>query len=277
MERLRYELSKMPYDYYKEAGIWYIKHDAHVTNPHWHDCYEMVLVISGKAVEHINECEFPVEEGYVALITPDDFHQLSNLDNYLVHHVMFPEEILNEDLLLKLITKGNDMNTIVKLDDEDFKSMQSLFDLLARELKASKNGYVNNVHSILNIMVSTVLRYSFTKSEKVSKYNSVGRAVEYIKCNFTKPLTLSEVAKEVNLEPNYFSSIFSKKLKTNFKNYLNEVRLNHALRELRSSDKTIVEICYSSGYGSISNFNRMFKKRYGITPKEYRASRISKN
>ena len=276
MEKLHYELSKMPYDYYKEAGVWYIKHDAHVANPHWHDCYEMVLVVSGNAVEHVNESEYFVSDGSLVLVTPDDFHQVTHTENYLVHHIMFSEEILGEELLIKLITKGHDMNMIVKLDDEDFKSAKLLFELLARELKEKKNGYIQNVYGILNILVSTVLRYRFTKSENMNKYNSVGRALEYIKCNFTKPLTLSEVAKEVNLEPNYFSSIFSKKLNTNFKNYVNEVRLNHALRELRSSDKTIVEICYSSGYGSISNFNRMFKKHYGMTPKEYRATHTSR-
>ena len=270
-EELRYELNKMKYNYYKEAGIFFLRNNAPTKNPHWHDCYEIEYIVSGRATERINDCEYEAIPRDIFLLTPNDFHQFVDYtENITIVNIMFPEEIIWEQLLSKLETKAFNMNVFARLEEDESEKVKALVSVFEKEIEQKKSGYVQNVHSIINIIVSIILRERFKENNVGGQYSSVKRAIDYIKNNFQKPLTLVDVAKEVNLEPNYFSSIFSKKLKTTFKSFLNEIRLNNAVKELKNSEKSILDICYSSGYGSISNFNRMFKKRYGMSPREYR-------
>ena len=56
---------------------------------------------------------------------------------------------------------------------------------------------------------------------------------------------------------------------------LNEIRLGHASRLLIDTTQSVAEIAYNSGFNNISNFNRIFKKKKGTTPKEFRESYLS--
>lgn len=69
-----------------------------------------------------------------------------------------------------------------------------------------------------------------------------------------------------------FSRFFKLRTGITFIDCLTEVRLGHASRMLIDTTKTIAEIAYSCGFNNISNFNRIFKKKKGCTPKELRES-----
>ena len=64
--------------------------------------------------------------------------------------------------------------------------------------------------------------------------------------------------------------MFKMKAKKNFVEYLNEIRVANACRFLVETDKSMSDIAYDCGYKTSSNFNRLFKKVTGTTPKEYR-------
>ncbi|WOO39601.1 AraC family transcriptional regulator [Rubellicoccus peritrichatus] len=87
---------------------------------------------------------------------------------------------------------------------------------------------------------------------------------------FAEPLSQAEVAKAVNMSPPAFSRYFGKRTGRTFVSFLNEVRIGHACRQLQESDKTILEICYESGFSNLSNFNRRFRDIRSMTPSEYR-------
>ncbi len=98
------------------------------------------------------------------------------------------------------------------------------------------------------------------------------RAVEYIKENYKRELTLEEVSKEVNISPHYFSKLFKDEMGENFIDYLTSLRINTAKEIMKSSLMSVKEICYEIGYGDPNYFSRIFKKAVGVTPTEYRDS-----
>ena len=83
-------------------------------------------------------------------------------------------------------------------------------------------------------------------------------------------LSLNEVAGQVNLSPSHFSTVFSQETGQTFKEYLTEVRIQHARELLRSTTLRSSEISYQIGYSDPHYFSYVFRKHTGLSPKEYR-------
>jgi AraC-like DNA-binding protein len=114
---------------------------------------------------------------------------------------------------------------------------------------------------------------NFNVAEKHS-YNSrrIENAFEYMNQNFDKSITLSEVARLANMTEVSFSRFFKQRTGNTFIDSLNEIRLGHATRILIETTENVSEVAYDCGFNNISNFNRIFKKKKGCTPKEFRES-----
>ena len=83
-------------------------------------------------------------------------------------------------------------------------------------------------------------------------------------------ITIEDIANEVDLSQSHFMKYFKNTMGTSFIDYLNDYRLTMVSRLLVSSESSILDIAAESGFDNLSYFNRMFKKRFGMTPREYR-------
>lgn len=92
----------------------------------------------------------------------------------------------------------------------------------------------------------------------------------FIQENYSKPITLEEVASKVSMTPSAFCRFFKKKTRKTFTNYLIETRIARACKLLIHSDFTVSEACFESGYNSTSNFHRHFRRITGQSPNEYK-------
>ncbi|MFB5266440.1 response regulator [Paenibacillus enshidis] len=92
----------------------------------------------------------------------------------------------------------------------------------------------------------------------------------YIEEHYASHITLESMAALVYMNPYYFSSFFKKHTGQNFKNYITEVRMRHALKLLMESELMVYEIADRVGYNHVRHFSDMFKKRFGKVPQEYR-------
>ena len=114
---------------------------------------------------------------------------------------------------------------------------------------------------------------SFNNTENYT-YNSrrVEKTIEYMNHNFDKSITLTEVARLANMSDAAFSRFFKQRTGNTFIDSLTEIRLGHASRMLIDTTQSIAEVAYNCGFNNISNFNRIFKKKKGCTPKDFRES-----
>jgi AraC-like DNA-binding protein len=119
-----------------------------------------------------------------------------------------------------------------------------------------------------------VLSDSGFSDGEVFSYNSrrIEKVMEFIHSSFDKQITLGEAAKIASMTESAFSRFFKLRTGQTFIDCLTEVRLGHASRMLISTTKTIAEIAYSCGFNNISNFNRIFRRKKGCTPRELRES-----
>ena len=72
------------------------------------------------------------------------------------------------------------------------------------------------------------------------------------------------------MSPSSFSRFFRQHTDRTLTSYLIDIRLGHAARELVDTSQNISEICYQCGFNNLSNFNRIFKAKRGMSPREFR-------
>ena len=95
------------------------------------------------------------------------------------------------------------------------------------------------------------------------------KAISYIHRNFTKDLSQTEVAEQAGLSVNYFSTTFKNQMQCSYSEYLLNLKLNYARNLIVSERLTNIHTVASQvGFSSTSYFIKVFKKKFGVTPKK---------
>jgi AraC-like DNA-binding protein/ligand-binding sensor protein len=95
-------------------------------------------------------------------------------------------------------------------------------------------------------------------------------AIKFIQHHFREPIGLADASRRAGMSPAYFSSIFRKTTGVPFARYLQQVRVNEVRRLLTSTDMSVTEIAFGSGFNSLTHFNRVFQKHAKCAPSAYR-------
>ena len=93
---------------------------------------------------------------------------------------------------------------------------------------------------------------------------------KFIQQSIFQGISLEETAKELGISSYYLSKLFKESENVNYIDYVNNLRIEYAKKQLMETEKSIKEICMESGYGDPNYFSRIFKKWTGVTPTEYR-------
>ena len=101
-------------------------------------------------------------------------------------------------------------------------------------------------------------------------FTKMAPAIRYMEEHYKENIPLAVLAGEAHMSVNYFSSYFSQTMDCTVSEYLIRLRLKNACALLSTTDKSILSIAMESGFDNISYFNRVFRKAFGVTPKQYR-------
>src|SRR5687768_437892 len=145
------------------------------------------------------------------------------------------------------------------------------------ERLAKKSGLkkIIGLMEILHIIsVSKEVDYiTYDNNTSRSNDSGVDRLAEvyhYIAENFQKDISLHEIASIASLTEPAFCRLFKKRTAKSFVEYVNEIRISAACKDLQDTDLNVSAIYSRCGFKTISNFNKSFKKVTGFSPKEYR-------
>ena len=119
-------------------------------------------------------------------------------------------------------------------------------------------------------MSIALLKERLDPSIKLGMSDQVQKALDYINLHYNEGITLEEVALAVDLSPNYFSHIFKEEVGLNYLAYLTDYRLTVSAERLRESEEAVLMIAQQVGYMDVKYFRQLFKKKFGVTPAEYR-------
>lgn len=116
----------------------------------------------------------------------------------------------------------------------------------------------------------TLASSSFAQIDDGSDSRRVRKIYEYINNNYKETIRLENLADLIGMTPVSLSRFFKLRTGKTVTDYIIDIRLGHAAKLLVETTNTITEICYDSGFNNLSNFNRVFKKRKGCSPLEFR-------
>lgn len=108
---------------------------------------------------------------------------------------------------------------------------------------------------------------AFSNDRKRQLYNTY---LAYIRVNYQKNITISDLAEELHINPSYAGQQFHSIMDKTFSEFLHEYRIEQAKKLLLKSYYTISEIGIQVGYSNMAHFYRCFRKQIGMTPSEFR-------
>lgn len=252
---------------------------------HYHDEFELSLLLNGRGSKRI---------------VGDSIEITGNTELVLLgaglKHGWFTQECKNENITLLTTLFHKDLFNEKFLNRNQMYFIKKMFEKAERGIIFSKKtalqltGKLNNLKqthdfdSILDLMfilhqlslskdIRIISNSLFNKNDAdLHQTNRISAAIEYINRNFTKHISLGQVANIVNMSESSFSRFLKVKTGKTFIDLLVEIRIGHATHLLINSPHSIREIAYKCGFNNMSNFNRVFKKKKGCSPKEFKRS-----
>lgn len=128
----------------------------------------------------------------------------------------------------------------------------------------------------LALMNDTGKYYSHLPADS-SNVNKVESIAIFVAQNYSQPITADDIGEAVGLHPDYANAIFKKAFGSTLTEYITAERISHAQRNLLTTEKSITEIAFDSGFNSIGRFNAAFQKINRRTPREYRKKYRNRN
>ena len=247
------------------------KKSVHVP-PHLHEAIEIIYVTDGTVELGVGQELFHMEQGDFAIVFPN-----------VIHHYQVFGQGENKAIYLFLDT------SLAQNFYEDLQKYSPAYPIIDKEhvhmdivnsIKALENNTEGNP-MIIQAYVHIILAHVFSDMEMTDK-DLVGGddiiycAVEYIAKNFREDIHLEKMAYDLAVSKYVLSRMFAKTFHCNFNKYLNGIRLNYAISALENTNESITNISLDAGFESQRTFNRVFKDRYKMTPREYRNRMHSK-
>ena len=236
--------------------------------PHLHSSLECVYVTAGSLELGIGEELYHMEQGDFGIVFPDLIHhnQVFDTRNCTAYFLIASPSLSGPYLeTLQQLCPKNPVIPKEKVHPDVITAFTSLFKYPTKEQE-------NVIHQswIQLVLARTLPLYEMVDKQTVGSHDIVYEAVSYISKNFREPISLTEMAKDLGFSPYALSRVFSGTFHRNFNQYLNETRLDYACSLLEHTDQSITDICEDSGFESLRTFNRVFKERYHMSPREYR-------
>ena len=252
----------------------------------FHPELELVHIIKGSGRQFIGDNVHHFKTGDMILLgsnlphlwkTDEQFLQnnsMLNSEAIVIHFLpdCFGESFfsLPENLELKRL-----LHTAAQAVRVKGQTKETVALLMKRLLNAKSGERIILLLQILNeiagsketkVVCSTDLAFQHNRTE-TERFNNI---YQYILKNFSRPITLEQVARVAHISPHSFCRYFKSRMKKTYSTFLMEVRIGHACKLLAETHKSVAEICYECGFNSFSNFNRHFKTITSRTPLAHR-------
>lgn len=261
------------------------RHKAKFTYPlHQHREYELNFVENAPGVKRIvGDCVEEIGDYDLVLICSENLEHVWDNGRCTSADIREVTIQFSPDLLSGSLMTKNQFSSIMKMfRDADHGISFPLHTVM--KVYGVIDGLASESQSLVRFLKFLWLLYvlsvsdykilsssSFSHAERNPESRRVKKVKQYINDHYTEQLRLEDLARLVGMTPTSFSRFFRLRTGKTLSDYVLDIRLGFAARMLVDSTKNISEICFECGFNNLSNFNRIFKSRRGVTPKEFRS------
>lgn len=256
---------------YNVINNWYrLDNDTHpadhfMSNLHYHNSYEMFIVISGSTTMLVNEKLIPIKKSDIVFIKPNELHKNNGgaaHHRYAVHFTMnYLKTYFTDTVIASVTEKFN--NEKLTVTSDAFRRIHEILDKMEHNEEYAYI-YIAEIMSVINNPKNIV----YEKTEMDNK--TVTSILEYIHGNYADISGLDEISENIHISKQYMCQLFKKHTHVTISDYMNNVRINSACEILRRGDMNITETAIRCGYNSPMYFCKIFKKIVHMTPNEYK-------
>lgn len=154
---------------------------------------------------------------------------------------------------------------------DDDGTIEALLNSIADEYEATRYGYLEFIRcSLVEILILTMRKVGNQK-QSVAKSTVVTKMINHVDNHYQQQVRLNNLANQLGYSAPYLSQKFSQEIGVSFMDYLHQVRIQKSCHLLETTDMRISQIASEVGYDGVKYFNQIFRKKLGITPREFRA------
>jgi len=252
---------------------------------HKHTFFELVYVVSGNCHQNINGNEFDLTQGQFCLISPLTTHSIGVFNDSIILNIILRRKTF-EEIFYNIFRHSNKITDFVNQSlylyqqsshmimdtKQDIALHNMVLDMYAQYVKQDKfNELVLNTE-LMYIFSKILQNYENEIEVPIKPYNgnkNILKIITYIEKNY-KTATLANTAKAFNLSTSYFSRLIKKYTNKSFTDIVLGIKFDKVRSMLETTDISINEIAYLVGFENCEHFYRLFKKRFNMTPGEYR-------
>lgn len=252
---------------------------------HSHPFFELVYVLSGHAIHHLDNTTMVLEPGDYFLIDLNNVHgynACSGSGEFAIVNCMFMPDFIDpilknavdfRSMINKYPTPFSyctfDKDPTQRVYHDDSGQLSSLVLMMHQEYLQKKPGYLDIIR---NCLVNAILLLARNETSRLAdNTRDVTKIVRaYVIRHYNEPLQLSDICQNVNCSLSQISKLFKRDTGTTFHQYLKSVRIARSCHLLKTTEKSIDEISGLVGYSDPSYFYRVFREETGLTPQQYR-------
>lgn len=253
--------------------------DINFKSYHVHPEIEITQVISGSLHVHTLEEDYDLKEGEIALFSPNLPHSVhtNSIQPCTLLTVQVDPDICAAYApnIKNLIFETSHVSAVVP--ESKNKELQSVCFHIGYNYYGQKRGFEFRCMSDFNRLMgefTAYIPYHFISDEElqssIQTSQRINRIIQYIRENYTRKITLTDIAQREHLTTSYLSHFFKDNLHQSFQSYVNSLRFEHAVLLLVKTDWKIIDICIESGFSDSKYMNKAFMDVYHMTPREFR-------
>ena len=253
---------------------------------HWHPEIEVAVVLAGSVRVHISDMVFEVSEGQGFFINSNVMHMetpaqeggvsLMNTAVFLPEFIgdcgsqliyrRFVKPVIGEESVKGLILSG---------ENEWERRVLSAVQLLYAVTEEAGWGWQLRCRNIVGEMwyeIASNLRIGSDESQNAPEVlgeTRVKKMMSFIHDNYSADITVADIARSANISKSECFRCFRRIIGKKPVEYLSDYRLKTAARLLRTTDMQVTEVCLACGFNHISYFGKVFRQRYGVSPRDY--------
>lgn len=252
----------------------YVKSETEYLCPHYHNYYELFVVIRGTLLHIANNTKQQLSQGDMLFIRDFDIHNYQNItkEGFTFLNIAFTKETLDSlnaylgDAFPKDILLSEKMPPHIRLTEND---TQKLFNS-ATTINAISDANLRKLN--MRVLLADIFtKYFMNTTEKPSDI-PLWLEMMYEKMKKTQNFTggIEKMCEISGRTREHIARSMKKHYGISPLEYINELKLNYAANLLMSSNLSIAEICFECGFQNLSWFYSLFNDKYGMTPSKYK-------